>query len=99
MEYTFKDDIDNMNKTPRFKFDITRPLPKGITDQINKPNKNKRKGEKTNRNFTEGATKIISFIKSFNPSAKGCRSPKKPTTLGPFLLCIVPITFLSTNVK
>ena len=29
-----------------------------------------------------------SLINSFTPSAKGCRSPKGPTTFGPFRPCI-----------
>ena len=29
---------------------------------------------------------IVSLINSFKPSAKGCNTPKIPTTLGPRLL-------------
>jgi hypothetical protein len=42
---------------------------------------------------------IVSLIKSFKPSAKGCKTPNRPTTLGPLRLCIPAITFLSNNVK
>lgn len=42
--------------------------------------------------------KIVSFANNFTPSANGCNSPKTPTTLGPFLNCIDPNTFLSAKV-
>ena len=42
---------------------------------------------------------IVSFTNNFNPSASGCNKPKKPITFGPFLLCIIPIIFLSAIVK
>ena len=42
---------------------------------------------------------IVSFIRSFKPSANGCKKPKKPTTLGPRLLCMLAIIFLSSKVK
>ena len=43
--------------------------------------------------------KIVSFANSFKPSANGCNKPKNPITFGPFLLCIIPIIFLSAMVK
>ena len=43
--------------------------------------------------------RMVSFTNSFSPSAKGCSKPKKPITFGPFLLCIIPIIFLSAIVK
>ncbi|CAL6448570.1 unnamed protein product [Bathycoccus prasinos] len=43
--------------------------------------------------------KTGSFSKSFNPSAKGWRIPKKPTTFGPLRLCIDAITFRSASVR
>ena len=43
--------------------------------------------------------RIVSLANNFIPSAKGCNNPKTPTTLGPFLICIEPKTFLSANVK
>ena len=36
---------------------------------------------------------------NFNPSAKGCRTPKKPTTEGPSLRWTAAISFLSAKVK
>ena len=42
---------------------------------------------------------IVSLINNFSPSAKGCKTPKRPTTLGPLLLCIFAIIFLYNKVK
>ena len=42
---------------------------------------------------------MVSFTNNFSPSANGCSKPKKPITFGPFLLCIIPIIFLSAIVK
>ena len=46
------------------------------------------KGEKKNKygDAVEGFK--VSFIKSFRPSANGCKRPYGPTTLGPFRNCI-----------
>lgn len=43
--------------------------------------------------------KIVSLTNSFKPSANGCSNPTNPITLGPFLLWIIPIIFLSAIVK
>ena len=43
--------------------------------------------------------KTVSFMSNFNPSANGCNNPKKPTTFGPRLCCILAITFLSSKVR
>ena len=40
---------------------------------------------------------IVSLVKSFIPSAKGWKSPKGPTTLGPFLFCTRAHTLLSSQ--
>ena len=42
--------------------------------------------------------RIVSLLKSFKPSLKGCKRPQNPTTLGPFLNWIDPRIFLSTSV-
>ena len=42
---------------------------------------------------------MVSLTNNFNPSANGCSKPKKPMTFGPFLLCMIPIIFLSAIVK
>jgi hypothetical protein len=41
----------------------------------------------------------ISLHKSFNPSAKGCKSPKIPTTFGPRRRWMEAIIFRSAKVK
>lgn len=40
-----------------------------------------------------------SLMKSFTPSAMGCRRPNGPTMFGPFRSCIYPKTFRSSNVR
>ena len=42
---------------------------------------------------------ILSFAKSLNPSAIGCKRPKNPTWLGPLLLWEEARIFLSNKVK
>ena len=42
---------------------------------------------------------IVSFNINFTPSANACNKPKKPTTLGPLLLCIAAKTLRSYKVK
>ena len=42
-------------------------------------------GAKININLLATVGNIDSFENNFNPSARGCKSPKGPTTLGPFL--------------
>ena len=48
-----------------------------------------------NKNLLELDGTIVSFVSSFIPSAKGWKRPNGPTTFGPFLNCINPMTFLS----
>lgn len=42
---------------------------------------------------------MVSFNAILSPSAKGCNIPKKPTVLGPILLCTLDINFRSNKVK
>ena len=42
---------------------------------------------------------IFSFIINFIASAIGCSSPKNPTILGPFRICVLPRIFRSISVK
>jgi hypothetical protein len=42
---------------------------------------------------------IVSLANNLKPSAIGCNNPKKPTILGPLLLCIEANNFLSNSVK
>ena len=43
-------------------------------------------GANKNKNLFALFGTITSFIISLKPSAKGCKNPQNPTTLGPFLL-------------
>jgi hypothetical protein len=56
-------------------------------------------GPKINKNLLALFGIITSLITNFKPSANGCKKPKIPTTLGPFLRWIDAITFRSINVK
>lgn len=60
---------------------------------------NVKKGAKRNKSLFALFGKTISFTINFNASAKGCKIPQNPVILGPFLLCIAPITRRSANVK
>ena len=40
-----------------------------------------------------------SLSKSLSPSQRGCKSPIKPTTLGPLRRCIEAMSFLSPRVR
>jgi hypothetical protein len=42
---------------------------------------------------------VISFLKSFNPSKKACRIPKKPTLFGPIRVCLILKTCRSQSVE
>ncbi len=56
-------------------------------------------GDNKNKPLLALLGSIISFIKSLNPSERGCNKPNTPTTLGPIRLCIIPKIFRSANVK
>jgi hypothetical protein len=56
-------------------------------------------GESTNKKLLDFMGIISSFMTNFKPSANGCKTPQKPTTFGPFRLCIDAITFRSAKVK
>lgn len=70
----------------------------GITHQDNKASKKVMQGDKININKLALNGNTVSFANNFKPSAKGCKSPNIPTTLGPFRHCIEAITFLSNSV-
>ena len=75
------------------------PSSKGTTAHEIKANKKVMKGAPKKRRILELLGNTGSLTNNFNPSAKGCKIPKNPTTLGPFLRCIEAITFLSAKVK
>ena len=97
--YTLSEDVANKYRIPTLISDITTCSDNGITAQ---PIKLKIK-------VIIGAIKkivklellgiIVSLTNNFKPSANGCNRPINPMTLGPFLLCIIPIIFLSAIVK
>lgn len=72
---------------------------KGIThhalmlniNKINGPIKNKKEDALIGIGF--------SFKTNLKASAIGCKRPKNPVTLGPFLFCILPKTLRSNKVK
>jgi hypothetical protein len=58
----------------------------GITAQLIKLKIKVRIGANKNMLVVELLGSIVSFANNFKPSASGCSKPKKPITLGPFLL-------------
>jgi len=93
--------VTGLKKAPGICEDIFR-LGAGLKGITNQPTKLKvimstGATKKTKELALVGTT--ISLHKSFNPSAKGCRSPKIPTTLGPRRRCIEAIIFRSAKVK
>lgn len=82
-----------------FKSDKTICLDKGKTAQPIKLKIKVNIGAIKNITIFELLGKIVSLTNSFRPSANGCSRPKKPITFGPFLLCMIPIIFLSAIVK
>jgi hypothetical protein len=88
-----------MNNKLLFKFKDLVYKSKGMATQLVKLKNKVKQGLKTNKNLLALFGKIISFTTNFTASANGCKNPKIPTTLGPRLLCIAAIAFLSANVK
>jgi hypothetical protein len=60
-------------------------LPSGIRSQLIKPKQNAIIGDMKNRPNKEFWGKIVSFNNNLTPSDIGCKMPKNPTLLGPFL--------------
>jgi hypothetical protein len=71
----------------------------GIIDQPKRLKKNVKIGAKIKLNVLAFVGITDSFNNSLSPSARGCSSPKNPTTLGPIRCCIPPIIFRSANVR
>ena len=74
-------------------------LANGITNQAAKLRNNVKTGEKKKINLFDSKGKTVSFVINFKASANGCNKPKKPTILGPLLLCIKAIILRSNKVK
>ena len=85
MPYTDKEDIANKYKIPTLILEITQPSAIGITAQAAIESENATIGAKRKTILFETVGNMVSFEKSFSPSARGCKSPNGPTTLGPFL--------------
>ena len=97
--YIDNEETANKYKIPTFMLERTKLSEIGITLQATNDKEKEIMGAKINIILLELAGIIVSFEKSFNPSANGCNKPKKPTTFGPFLNCTDAITFLSKYVK
>ena len=72
---------------------------KGITDQPKRLRKKVKIGAKMKLKVLAFVGITVSFNNSLIPSAAGCNKPKNPTSFGPNLCCMPPMTFLSANVK
>lgn len=68
-------------------------------DQPNKLKNKVKTGAKIKLKVLAFVGITVSLIKSFKPSARGCKRPKKPITFGPLRCCIDPIIFLSASVR
>ena len=79
--------------------EITTLLLNGITNQALKLNINSIKGPPKKRIVEAFCGIGFSFITSFRASAKGCKIPKNPVQLGPFLFWILAKTLRSNKVK
>ena len=78
---------------------VTLKTLKGITDQLIKLRNNVKNGAKKNKILCDFKGITISLVSNFKPSAKGCKKPHTPTTLGPFRRWIEAITLRSAKVK
>ena len=67
----------------------------GITAQAIKLSRRVNIGANINKNLLEFEGRRFSFVINLITSAKLCKIPKGPTTLGPLLNCTAPRTFLS----
>ena len=73
----------------------TMPTSNGITAQATKAREKVMEGAAINTPRLAPAGMMVSFKNSLRPSAIGCSNPNGPTTLGPRLSCMAPITFRS----
>lgn len=99
MPYTLNEDVANKYRTPAFRSDSTICSDRGKTAQPIRLKIKVSIGAIKNILILELLGNIVSFTNNFSPSANGCSNPRKPITFGPFLLCMIPIIFLSAIVK
>jgi hypothetical protein len=90
--YTPNADIIKMKSTPSSTSTKDPQTVYGITVHASKLKVNVNKGANKKSKLFELNGTIASFTNNFAPSANGCNNPRKPTTLGPRLLCIAAIT-------
>lgn len=86
MEYTAKLDIANRKSRPRLR--SARENGRGSGVQMEIARSRARIGVTMNKVGEDVDGRMGSLMNSFTPSARGCRSPKGPTMLGPFRPCI-----------
>lgn len=75
-----------MNSKPRLRFKMEWGRGKGI--HMSRARVKAVAGVIRKRKCDEWDGRIGSLVKSFNPSAIGCRRPYGPTTLGPLRSCM-----------
>jgi hypothetical protein len=84
MPYTPKEEIAKTKSNPMLISTKKPVVEKGITAQPVKLRKRVKTGANIKLNVFAFVGITLSFKRSLSPSARGCRRPKKPTTLGPF---------------
>jgi hypothetical protein len=90
--YTAKDETANKKSKPRSILTKKDFSENGITDHPKRLKNNVNIGAKINPKVFAFVGITVSLNINFKASAIGCNKPKNPTTLGPFLCCIEPIT-------
>ncbi len=73
----------------------TSPSPNGITAQATRLSRKVSIGASMNTTRLAPDGMIVSLTSSLRPSAIGCSRPNGPTTIGPCLSCMAPITLRS----
>jgi hypothetical protein len=79
-----KEDKATKYKIPKFISAKTTPILNGITPQPTKLNNNVSKGAKKKKKLLALCGIKISFKNNLRPSARGCKTPHQPTTIGPW---------------
>jgi hypothetical protein len=97
--YTSNPATANINRMPTFKSVNTQPLLNGITDHATKDKTKVTSGAKIKTTLSEPAGMTISLKTYFRKSANDCKSPKTPTTFGPFRICTAAQIFLSAYMR
>ena len=96
---TLSEEIAKINNIPKGNSRTIKLLATGIVTHIINVKNNVKIGAIKKMGTFAFAGKRSSFENAFKPSANGWSTPKKPTVLGPFLLCILLNTLRSTKVN